>query len=606
MKIARLRNSGELELKNKIIEYPPELEGNRNLFTGLYTGHANHPNYNINNWTGAVVKIKPNTTYTVKRWSTSNRFQIMTGRLDNGIYARMTEVTQTVGNYTENHIDVELTVTSGENDEYLVAYLSNQGHFEDILLKVEEGSNSTPYTPSPEELGLDYPDFIKKFNQKIYPHGVILTPEIIEFPIELTGKRNLFSGEFYRDINNYDGVLTYRYHLTDLKSNKRYAVRSWLKEGEVAESGFWITLTSGHPNPNNASANEGTYSHIINNGNTVNSQVLPRNDVPVYVSYYPPSADPSILDKYNISIQQLDSGYIQEWTPAPYDLGMSYSEDISSFGIRPFGDMTMVSELIEDCSFGNILDFGEILEGEIDIGGITSDGARSSDIADIPVDLFPLYYDGWHELYDYEPPIDNMFPRLLIRYDTEKSPYGFKEFISYNSDGSMRENRLFEYNNSYNYRIVIGNTFPQQRMGVKGEFILRRGSETGEILYKQYYDVTVGKEDGGCYLTTAMVGYFGKADDGIELTAMRELRSHSGYKYQDVLEEYSQMSPIIIRGIEQSENKGYYYNMIKDVVDNIVIWVASEEWEKAETAYLDLYYYLKKVGCLNEIKSSQI
>lgn len=348
MKIARLRNKGELELKNEIIEYPPELEGNRNLFTGLYTGHANHPNYNINNWTGAVVKIKPNTTYTVKRWSTSNRFQIMTGRLDNGIYARMTHVTNTVGT-TANAFDtdMELTITSGENDEYLVVYLSNQGHFNDILLKVEEDVKATPYTPSPEDLGLDYPDFIKKFNQKIYPHGVILTPEIIEFPIELAGKRNLFSGEFYRDINNYDGVLVYRYHLTNLKSNKRYAVRSWLKKGEVAESGFWITLTSGHPNPNNASANGGTYTHIISGGNPMNSQVLPRNNVPVYVSYYPPSADPSVLDKYNISIQQLDSGYISEWNPAPYDLGVSYSEDIDSFGIRPFGDVSMVSEVRE-------------------------------------------------------------------------------------------------------------------------------------------------------------------------------------------------------------------------------------------------------------------
>ena len=158
----------------------------------------------------------------------------------------------------------------------------------------------------------------------------------------------------------------------------------------------------------------------------------------------------------------------------------------------------------------------------------------------------------------------------------------------------MIENRLFEYDNSYhNYRILIGNPLPTQRVGVKGEFILRRGSATGEILYKQYYDCHVG-EEGGCYLTTAMVGYFNKADDGIELTAMRELRSHSGYKYQDVLEEYAQVSPIIIRGIEQSEDKDYYYNMIKDVVDNVVIWGANEEWEKAEIAYLNLYYELKE------------
>lgn len=257
-----------------------------------------------------------------------------------------------------------------------------------------------------------------------------------------------------------------------------------------------------------------------------------------------------------------------------------------------------VTELIEDCIFVEqeyLLDFGEILEGKISIGVLPGiDGASSSDIADIPSGLFPLYYDGWHELYDYEPPITGSFPSFYIQYDTETSNYVSHQFISYNPDGSMVENRLFEYDNSYhNYRIIIGNPSLSQTVGVKGEFILRKGSASGEILYKQYYDVTVGSEV-GCYLTTAMVGYFNKADDGIELTAMRELRSHSGYKYQDVLEEYAQVSPIIIRGIEQSEDKDYYYSMIKDVVDNIVIWVADEEWEKAETAYLDLYYYLKE------------
>lgn len=127
---------------------------------------------------------------------------------------------------------------------------------------------------------------------------------------------------------------------------------------------------------------------------------------------------------------------------------------------------------------------------------------------------------------------------------------------------------------------------------VEGVITVREGSSVGDIIYRDSFRILT--EGASCYLTTAMVGYFNKADDGIELTAMRELRSHSGYKYQDVLKEYAQISPIIIRGIEQSEDKGYYYNMIKDVVDNIVILVANEEWEKAETAYLDLYYYLKE------------
>ncbi|HZK00050.1 MAG TPA: hypothetical protein VFC79_08585, partial [Tissierellaceae bacterium] len=256
-----------------------------------------------------------------------------------------------------------------------------------------------------------------------------------------------------------------------------------------------------------------------------------------------------------------------------------------------------VTEIIEDCIFVEeeyLLDFGEILEGKIRISNVTGiNGASSSVVVDIPSDLFPLYYDGWHEFYDLDPSHTGRYPRFSIQYDTETSSHVAHDFVELDSDGNIEEDRLFEYDSSYqDYRIIIGYSFAQ-RISVKGEFILRRGSETGEILYKQYYDVTVGKES-GCYLTTAMVGYFNKADDGIELTAMRELRSHSGYKYQNVLEEYAQVSPIIIKGIEQSENKDYYYNMIKDVVDNIVIWVADEEWKEAETAYLDLYYYLKE------------
>ena len=247
------------------------------------------------------------------------------------------------------------------------------------------------------------------------------------------------------------------------------------------------------------------------------------------------------------------------------------------------------------------LDFGEILEGNVRIGGATGiPGASSSDIADIPSDLFPLYYDGWHEFYDYEPPINDTFPMLAIQYDTETQKYVHHAFISYNSDGSTVENRLFEYSNSYkNYRIIIGNLgLLTQTVGVKGEFILRKGSATGEILYKQYYDVTVGEDM--CYLTTAMVGYFGKDDDGIELNSMRALRSHSGHKYQDVLDEYCRISPLIIQGIEQSGQQEYYYGMIKDVVENIVARVANEEWQQAEQAYLDLYNWLKNEFQISE------
>mgnify|MGYP001423282804 CR=1 FL=1 len=365
MKIARLRNKGELELKNEIIEYPPELEGNRNLMTResvmSYNGSPVLPEdgfylANEGMYGGLIFNkatIKDGQTYTIsfKYKTTDNAGWYTIAPKNAALPAKYGSNIKLnlINNGEINTHSITFTATADEEiaicllrerDSGTVSYMVNS-------LKIEKGTVVTPWTPAPEDLGLDYPDFIKKFNQKIYPNGVILTPEIIEFPIELVGKRNLFSGEFYRDINNYDDVLVYRYHLTNRVSNKMYAVRAWVKDGETATSNFWITLTSGHPNPNSASANGGTYTHIISGGNPMESQVLARNNVPVYISYYPPSTDPSVLDKYHISIQQLDSGNISDWTPAPEDLGLEYSSDMQYFNIRVKDNMLMVTELIE-------------------------------------------------------------------------------------------------------------------------------------------------------------------------------------------------------------------------------------------------------------------
>ena len=557
MKIARLRNSGELELKNEIIEYPPELEGNRNLFAGLYTGHANHPNYNISRWTGAVVKIKPNTTYTVKRNSPSNRFQIMTGRLDNGIYAKMTQVTNIVGDYTNNHVDVVLTVTSGDNDEYLVVYLSNQGHFNDILLKVEEGSSATPYTPSPEELGLDYPDFIKKFNQKIYPHGVFLTPEIVEYPPELEGGRNLIKST--DDLHSWNGVVnattttgaflytSYNYRPAIYQIEARA-----IDENMVGAEFAW------------------QWSSVIQGDSIILSNEWQRIVSPVF------DIDGAIGLRVlggtgKIELRQIKAergNKATDWTPSPEELGFNYSEDISSFGIRPFGDMTMVSEIIEDCHFEEWfwLDFVPYDESTSGVSRVRV----NSQI--IPYDCtlhMSLVGNQQHE---------------CIWYINGESLRARKMVAG---GGEWTDNQSISISAGDELYIVVETTLTTTT--IEDTLILRLDDENGIKVAE--FDFVL---EPTCYLTTAMVGYFNKADDGIELTAMRELRSHSGYKYQDVLKEYAQASPIIIRGIEQSEDKDYYYNMIKDVVDNIVIWVADEEWEKAETAYLELYYSLKE------------
>lgn len=365
MKIARLRDNGELELKNELIEYPPELEGGRNLMTResvmSYNGSPVLPEdgfYLANKglYGGLIfnkVAIKDGQTYTISfKYKTTDNAGWYTISPKNTALPAKYGSNIRLNLITNGEINTHsITFTATADEEIAICLLrerdSGTVFYMVDSLKVEKGTVATPWTPAPEDLGLNYDNTIQSFKPSLKYEGDLTIKEIIEYPTELEGKRNLFSGKFYRDIDNYDGVMTYRYHLTDLKSNKRYAVRSWLKEGEVAESGFWISLTSGHPNPNNVSANGGTYSHIINNGNPVDSQVNARNDVPVYVSYYPPNTDPSVLDKYHISIQQLDSGNISDWAPAPEDLGLEYSSDIQYFNTGIKNNILMVAELIE-------------------------------------------------------------------------------------------------------------------------------------------------------------------------------------------------------------------------------------------------------------------
>ena len=127
---------------------------------------------------------------------------------------------------------------------------------------------------------------------------------------------------------------------------------------------------------------------------------------------------------------------------------------------------------------------------------------------------------------------------------------------------------------------------------VEGVITVREGSSVGDIIYRDNFRLLI---ESTCYLTTAMVGYFNKADDGIELTTMRKLREKYKYKHSITLAEYERVSPHIIHGIEQSGDRDYWYSEIKKIVDSIVIWIANNEWERAEVAYLSLYYKLKRL-----------
>ena len=126
-----------------------------------------------------------------------------------------------------------------------------------------------------------------------------------------------------------------------------------------------------------------------------------------------------------------------------------------------------------------------------------------------------------------------------------------------------------------------------------GYFEIREGDANGVVL--GHYPIhQLMEESEDCYLTSAMVGYYGKADDGIELTAMRRLREVYAEKHAETLKTYYEDSAIMIPEIERLGMQEHYYGRIKDVVDEIVVHVENENWSVAEGLYLDLYYGLKE------------
>lgn len=104
---------------------------------------------------------------------------------------------------------------------------------------------------------------------------------------------------------------------------------------------------------------------------------------------------------------------------------------------------------------------------------------------------------------------------------------------------------------------------------------------------------TISQE--GCYLTTATVIYKGLNDRGPELSAMRMLREHyrGDVYYDELIEEYYSLSPIIIEKINLSLNPDIEYEFIYQSILKVKLFVDSEDWEQAKEEYLNTYFTLK-------------
>lgn len=171
----RIAENGNLFTK-EIVEYPRELEGGRNLLPTEYESFV------VDDGTYGWIKLADEgTPLTVKVYDTG-------ADVDMGvIYFGLTKIGKNFsgGGSFWLMANGTLNVTERQTDE--ATYFSFYGKsrvtfdkiFEKYKIKVEIGNEATPWTPAPEDLGLDYPSDIQYFHMGI-KDNILMINELIE------------------------------------------------------------------------------------------------------------------------------------------------------------------------------------------------------------------------------------------------------------------------------------------------------------------------------------------------------------------------------------------------------------------------------------------
>lgn len=101
----------------------------------------------------------------------------------------------------------------------------------------------------------------------------------------------------------------------------------------------------------------------------------------------------------------------------------------------------------------------------------------------------------------------------------------------------------------------------------------------------------------GCFLTSACVDHLGKPDDCKELTLLRKFRDEQMKKMPDgeqLITEYYEIAPKIVKAIEASPNKSEYYDEIYSVVSTCVSLIEKENYGEVFDLYKKMVLDLKK------------
>ena len=198
MTIARIKNNGDLQITDEIIEYPSELVGGRNLLRnsnlslgtefwsgggplvdgGLLLEGTEGNGYLVYNTT-----IIPEGEYTLQVW-----YEVLEGQAPY-LYDNKNSDLQTSNNYPfevdKDYFEVGVTI-GASNSMFAFRYAAGSPADHRVgktlikRVKLEKSTEATDWTPAPEDLGMKYPDDIQHFTTRFRTDGKMMVREFIE------------------------------------------------------------------------------------------------------------------------------------------------------------------------------------------------------------------------------------------------------------------------------------------------------------------------------------------------------------------------------------------------------------------------------------------
>lgn len=100
-----------------------------------------------------------------------------------------------------------------------------------------------------------------------------------------------------------------------------------------------------------------------------------------------------------------------------------------------------------------------------------------------------------------------------------------------------------------------------------------------------------------CYITTAVCESFGKADDCYELTLLRDYRDTYMASLpggEELIQEYYDMAPSIVKHINQKEDASAIYRSIwEEYLSPCISMIEEERFEECRQRYQDMVYTLR-------------